>query len=164
MLVVFATNMDPSELVDAAFLRRMQTKIRVDAATEDQFCAIFRRVAHDRGLRVDDAVVRELAQAIRSIGQELRGCQPRDLVNQVCWAARYEDRPPVLDRASLGRAVEAYFLVEKRPEQRQQRPIRALNPASPANPPAAQTAPRSEGSSALPGEFQERSEPTLSGQ
>ena len=113
MLVVFATNMAPSDLVDGAFLRRMQTKIRVDAATEDQFCSIFRRVAHERGLRVDDAVVRELAQAIRSIGQELRGCQPRDLVNQVCWAARYEDRPPVLDRTSLGRAVEAYFLVEK---------------------------------------------------
>jgi predicted ATPase with chaperone activity len=113
MLVVFATNMDPSELVDAAFLRRMQTKIRVDAATEDQFCSIFRRVARDRELRVDDSVIRELAHAIRSIGQELRGCQPRDLVNQVCWAARYEDRTPVLDRASLGRAVEAYFLVEK---------------------------------------------------
>lgn len=113
MLVVFATNMDPSDLVDAAFLRRMQTKIRVDAATEDQFCSIFRRVAHERGLRADDFVVRELAQAIRSLGQELRGCQPRDLVNQVCWAARYEDRAPILDRASLGRAVEAYFLVDK---------------------------------------------------
>jgi len=113
MLVVFATNMDPADLVDAAFLRRMQTKIRVDAATEDQFCSIFRRVAHERGLRADEAVVRELAQAIRGIGQELRGCQPRDLINQVCWAARYEDRPPVLDRTSLGRAVEAYFLVEK---------------------------------------------------
>jgi len=113
MLVVFATNMDPSDLVDAAFLRRMQTKIRVDAATEDQFCSIFRRVAHERGLRAEESVVRELAEAIRGIGQELRGCQPRDLVNQVCWAARYEERPPVLDRASLGRAVEAYFLVDR---------------------------------------------------
>jgi hypothetical protein len=113
MLVVFATNLDPSDLVDAAFLRRMQTKIRVDAATEDQFCSIFGRVARERGLRVDDSVIRDLAQAIRAIAQELRGCQPRDLVNQVCWAARYEERPPVLDRASLARAVEAYFLVEK---------------------------------------------------
>ena len=116
MLVVFATNMDPSDLVDAAFLRRMQTKIRVDAASEDQFCSIFQRVARDRGLRADESVIRELARAIRSIGQELRGCQPRDLVNQVLWAARYEDRPAVLDRASLARAVEAYFLVEKMPE------------------------------------------------
>ena len=119
MLVVFATNMDPSDLVDAAFLRRMQTKIRVDAANEDQFCSIFQRVARDRGLRADESVIRELARAIRSIGQELRGCQPRDLVNQVLWAARYEDRPAVLDRASLARAVEAYFLVDKMPEANQ---------------------------------------------
>jgi hypothetical protein len=34
-------------------------------------------------------------------------------VNQVCWAARYEDQQPLLDRSSLARATEAYFLVEK---------------------------------------------------
>jgi hypothetical protein len=44
--------------------------------------------------------------------QELRACQPRDLVNQVCWAAQYEDRRPILDRASLVGAVEAYFLTK----------------------------------------------------
>jgi len=43
MLVVFSTNLDPADLVDAAFLRRMQTKIRVDMATDDQFRQIFRR-------------------------------------------------------------------------------------------------------------------------
>jgi hypothetical protein len=40
----------------------------------------------------------------------LRACQPRDLVNQVCWAAQYEDRRPILDRPSLQVAVDAYFL------------------------------------------------------
>lgn len=112
MLVVFATNMDPSDLVDQAFLRRMQTKIRVEAATDDQFCSIFERVARQRGLSADETVARELVQVIRGIGQELRGCQPRDLINQVCWAARYEDRKPTLDRVSLHRAVEAYFLAK----------------------------------------------------
>ena len=34
----------------------------------------------------------------------------RDSVNQVCWAARYEDRQPSLDRESLVNAIEAYFL------------------------------------------------------
>jgi hypothetical protein len=44
--------------------------------------------------------------------QELRACQPRDLVNQVCWAAQYEGRDPILDRASLMAAVEVYFLTK----------------------------------------------------
>ena len=50
MLVVFSTNLNPADLVDAAFLRRMQTKIRVDTATDEQFRLIFRRVATRRGL------------------------------------------------------------------------------------------------------------------
>jgi MoxR-like ATPase len=114
MLVVFSTNLDPSELVDAAFLRRMQTKIRVDTATDDQFRQIFRRVAARRNLSVDEGALDDIIRAIREgLHQELRACQPRDLVNQVCWAAQYEDRRPILDRASLFGAMEAYFLTPK---------------------------------------------------
>ncbi|HEX4311019.1 MAG TPA: hypothetical protein VHZ25_13385 [Acidobacteriaceae bacterium] len=114
MLVVFSTNLDPADLVDAAFLRRMQTKIRVDTATDDQFRQIFRRVASRRGLSVDEGALSDLIGTIREgLHEELRACQPRDLVNQVCWAAQYEDRRPILDRASLLGAVEAYFLTSK---------------------------------------------------
>ena len=115
MLVVFSTNLDPADLVDAAFLRRMQTKIRVDTATDEQFRQIFRRVAARRGLPVDDAALNDLIVVIRQgLRQELRACQPRDLINQVCWAAQYEDRRPILDPPSLMVAVEAYFLVPER--------------------------------------------------
>ena len=111
MLVVFSTNLNPADLVDAAFLRRMQTKIRVDTATDEQFRQIFHRVAARRNLHVDAGALSDLMRAIREgLHQDLRACQPRDLVNQVCWAAQYEDRRPVLDRASLFGAMEAYFL------------------------------------------------------
>lgn len=110
MLVVFATNMDPADLVDGAFLRRIQTKIKIEAASDDQFCEIFRRVAFDRRLEFDPAVLGEVIQDIRGRGQPLTGCQPRDLINQVCWTARYRKRDPCLDRASLRDAVDAYFL------------------------------------------------------
>src|SRR5581483_6017590 len=111
LFVVFATNMEPGELVDAAFLRRMQTKVRVGYATEEQFCLIFRRVADAHGLPVDEAALKEMIGVIRgTLQQELRACYPRDLINQICWTARYEDRPPKLDQDSLMAAVEAYFL------------------------------------------------------
>jgi predicted ATPase with chaperone activity len=111
MLVVFATNMDPAELVDAAFLRRIQTKIKIGAITEDQFCDIFRRVARTQGLEADDDILKHLIAVIRNTqNPELKACYPRDLVNQICWAARYEDKRPQLDRETLTRAVEAYFL------------------------------------------------------
>jgi predicted ATPase with chaperone activity len=111
LLVVFATNMNPADLVDAAFLRRIQTKVKVDTATPEQFREIFRRVCREYELQYESDVVDELMDTLNnSLKQPLRPCYPRDLVNQVCCAARYEEKRPVLNREALMRAVEAYFL------------------------------------------------------
>jgi predicted ATPase with chaperone activity len=111
MLVVFATNMNPAELVDAAFLRRIQTTINIAVASDEQFCEVFRRLANERGLEVDSVLLHELIAEIRGRHhQELRGCQPRDLINQIFRAARFKSKQPCLDRASLIKAAERYFL------------------------------------------------------
>jgi len=112
MLVVFASNLDPNELMDAAFLRRIQTKIYVGAATDDQFCEILRRVLEDRGLTFDMTLAHALIDFIKgTLKQELRPCYPRDIVNQICWSAKYEGKPPELNRDSVMRALESYFLL-----------------------------------------------------
>ena len=111
MLVVFASNLDPADLMDPAFLRRIQTKIHIGAVTDDQFGEIFRRVARDHSIEVDSQLIHELITVIRgSLQLELRGCYPRDLINQICWSARYEGRKPTIDQEAMMRAVEAYFL------------------------------------------------------
>ena len=111
MLVVFASNLNPAELLDPAFLRRIQTKIRIGEVTDEQFCEIFRRIARDHEIDADPVLIKELIILIRgTLKLELRGCYPRDLVNQICWAARYEGIKPEIDRPSLMRAVEAYFV------------------------------------------------------
>lgn len=111
VVVVFATNKNPNEILEDAFLRRVQTKIKIDAVTDDQFCEIFHRMAAERGLECDPDVVKELARFIRDrVNEPLRPCYPRDLINQVCWAARYEEKQPSLDQTTVMRAVDAYFL------------------------------------------------------
>jgi predicted ATPase with chaperone activity len=113
MLVVFASNLDPTKLLDAAFLRRIQTKIRIGACTEDEFCEIFRRVATNRGMKYENGVENVLIQFITgTLKQELRSCYPRDIVNQICWAAKYENIEPVLNHRTVMRAIESYFLVK----------------------------------------------------
>jgi predicted ATPase with chaperone activity len=113
MLVVFASNMDPAELVDACFLRRIQTKILIGTVSDDQFCEIFRRVAEENGVAYDAEVPKDLIAFIRgTLKQELRQCYPRDLVNQVLWAARYEGKKPYVDHAAIAQALEAYFLAK----------------------------------------------------
>ena len=111
LVVVFATNINPDTLADEAFLRRLQTKIRIDAVSEEQFHEIFRRVCGGLGLQYEPEIVAQLIDVIRTrLKQPLRACYPRDIVNQVCWAAKYEGRSPKLEPASLIRAVEGYFL------------------------------------------------------
>lgn len=111
MLVVFASNRDPAELVDPAFLRRIQTKIKIGAVNEEQFCEIFRRVAEERKVRYDPMIPTDLINFVqRKLNQELRSCYPRDIVNQVCWSAQYEDKEPYVDSTALQRAIDAYFV------------------------------------------------------
>ncbi|HET7104405.1 MAG TPA: hypothetical protein VFI20_10005 [Terracidiphilus sp.] len=111
MLVVFASNLDPATMLDPAFLRRIQTKIYLGAATEEQFAQIFYRVAEKHGLAVDRSALVELIHIIRdTLKQDLRGCVPRDLINQVLWSAKYQGSRPELSLPALMQAVEAYFL------------------------------------------------------
>jgi predicted ATPase with chaperone activity len=111
MLVVFASNMDPAELGDAAFLRRIQTKVKLGEVTDDQFREIMRRVARENGVEGDASAVNYLIHYIHgTLRQELRSCYPRDIVNQIVWSARYEGKKPYLDLASVNRAIDAYFL------------------------------------------------------
>jgi hypothetical protein len=111
--VVFATNLSPSTLADDAFMRRIQTKIKVGAVSEQQFHAIFHAVCGTCGLECEAGMVDELINIIRKeLKEPLRACYPRDLVNQICWKARYKDTEPCLDRDALLAAVDAYFVRE----------------------------------------------------
>jgi predicted ATPase with chaperone activity len=111
LLVVFATNLDPAKLVDEAFLRRIQTKIKVDFVNPDQFREIFRRTCIQFNLNYDAAVVDDL---ILKIGQEhkepLRACYPGDIVQQILSGARYLQKEPHLDRKAVTLACRNYFL------------------------------------------------------
>ncbi len=111
MLIVFASNMDPAELVDECFLRRIQTKIKVGTVADASFVEIFRRVAVENEVAYDPGVPQALIDFIHgTMKRELRQCYPRDIVNQVLWAARYEGKKPYIDSLALSQAVEAYFL------------------------------------------------------
>jgi hypothetical protein len=113
MLVVFASNLDPAQLLDAAFLRRIQTKIFIGEVSDEEFCEIFRRVAAERKIECDDTVAHTLIDFVHgTLKQELRSCYPRDIVNQICWAAKYEGREPQINHRSVMRAIESYFLTK----------------------------------------------------
>ncbi len=111
LFVAFATNLDPAKMVDEAFLRRIQTKIKVDFVTPEQFREIFRRVCLSFKLNYDAAVADNLIQMIvEEYKEPLRACYPRDIVNQILWGARYLQKEPRLDREAVAQACRNYFL------------------------------------------------------
>ncbi|MFB3916197.1 MAG: ATP-binding protein [Terriglobales bacterium] len=115
MFVVFATNLDPAKLVDPAFLRRIQTKIKLDCIGREQFHAIFSNVCREMKVLYDPAMCDYAIENIRRLGEPLRPCHPRDLVSQVCWAAKYEGREPSLNAESVAQACVNYFITPETP-------------------------------------------------
>lgn len=110
LFVAFATNLDPRSLADEAFLRRIQTKIKVDYVPPGQFHEIFRRVCDEYKLVYDATVVDGVLSLLSALQQPLRACYPRDIVQHICWAARYQGVDPVLDGPSVRQACRNYFL------------------------------------------------------
>jgi len=111
-LIVFSTNLDPADLVDEAFLRRIRYKVFVRSPTPEQYREIFRRMCRQRSVEYVDAAVSYLLQ--RHYGQRgipLRACHPRDLLDQIIDTARYLNIPAVMSKQLLDIACESYFVV-----------------------------------------------------
>jgi hypothetical protein len=110
-LIVFSTNLDPEDLVDDAFLRRIKFKINVVDPAEDQFRAIFLVVAERRGIEFDEGMFQHMLEAFyHPVGRPLRMCQPRDIIDQILAIAKYKMVPPSMSRELIDRACETYFV------------------------------------------------------
>ena len=111
VLIVFATNLEPRSLADEAFLRRIPYKILAKNPTYDQFCRIFAQICSGHGIAYDPAMVEHLRRehyVPRRI--EMRGCHPRDLIDQVLNLCRYHNREPEITTELLDLACQSYFI------------------------------------------------------
>src|SRR5687768_4094134 len=80
-LIVFSTNLEPRDLVDEAFLRRIPYKIDVVDPTEEEFRELFRLMAPKLGMEYRDEAVTYLVEThYRPTNRHFRCCQPRDLL------------------------------------------------------------------------------------
>ncbi len=111
-LVIFSTNLEPRDLVDDAFLRRIPYKIEVVDPTEEEFRDLFKMMAPILGFEYDEDVVTYLFEThYRPTGRRMRCCHPRDLLMQARNMCLYEGRPMELSKESMDFAVENYFAV-----------------------------------------------------
>ncbi len=110
-LIIFSTNIEPKQLVDEAFLRRIRYKIEVGNPSPAEYREIMRRICRDREVPYSDEGLRYLlTEQYAKRGLELRAVHPRDLIDQLIDIARFTRVKPTMSRDLLAAACRSYFV------------------------------------------------------
>src|SRR5204863_3553101 len=106
----FSTNLDPADLVDEAFLRRIRYKIGIASPTVDQYEEILKRLCARKQIDYHADALSQILAFYRKKGIELRSCHPRDILDQIVDTARFLQRKPALESDLVDMACESYFV------------------------------------------------------
>jgi hypothetical protein len=108
--VVLSTNLDPSQLGDEAFFRRIHNKIYIGACTDEQFDWILGRVAERAGLTLQPEAAARLRAAARARGDgELRAYLPGVVCKLASAIVTYEHAARVVTPGLVDRVLALYF-------------------------------------------------------
>jgi SpoVK/Ycf46/Vps4 family AAA+-type ATPase len=111
--LIFSTNLNPKQLGDEAFLRRIQYKMLLRSPNEEEFTEIFQQFCATRQLPFPEGIVpRLLDRRYKRTGKPLRRCHPRDILSHAINLIHFENRPFELTDALIDLAFESCFLDE----------------------------------------------------
>lgn len=109
-LTIFSTNLEPRDLVDEAFLRRIPYKIELADPSEEEFYELFAMYAEKLGCQNRPEAVRHLLERhYRPRGRALRRCHPRDLLKQMRGYCQYKRLPFEMRPDLFDKVVNSYF-------------------------------------------------------
>jgi predicted ATPase with chaperone activity len=115
-LIVFATNLDPSALVDAAFLRRIQMKVEVGSPDEKTFYQIFAVMCQSLKVPFDrNGFMYLLQRWYREPKRTLQAVHPRDILRTLIAICDYASLPPQMSPELLDEACSCYFVDTAQP-------------------------------------------------
>lgn len=96
-LLIFSTNLQPADLMDDAFLRRLPYKIMMGRPTLEDYCEIFRRVCRQHKLENPPGILEYLINDYyRKFNLPLSANHPRFLIDCIVDYCRYIDKPAAL--------------------------------------------------------------------
>jgi predicted ATPase with chaperone activity len=109
--LIFSTNLNPDQLGDEAFLRRISYKMLMRNPSEEEFLEIFRRFADEQQLDYTEELLQDfLNRHYRGTTRDRRRCHPRDVINHAIDLIRFERRPWELNQEVLHLAFESVFV------------------------------------------------------
>lgn len=109
--IVFSTNLDPGDLVDGAFLRRIQMKVEVGGPSEKLYYQIFMLSCEAYNVPFDKKSFLHLLQNwYREPGRVMQAVHPRDIVKTVASICDYAGAEVRLTPELIDEACESYFV------------------------------------------------------
>ncbi|MGL4423821.1 MAG: ATP-binding protein [Gemmataceae bacterium] len=113
-ILIFSTNLDPTQLADEAFLRRIKFKIEVRDPDEAQYRKIWELVCKGRRVDFDTSGVDYLIDKwYRPKNRPFRMCQPRDILDQMMSIAKYNMERVNFSPDLIDAACETYFISDQ---------------------------------------------------
>ena len=114
-LLIFSTNLDPNQLADEAFLRRIKYKIEVRDPDEKQWRQIWQLVCRGRQIEYDDRGVDYLLEKwYKPVGRPMRMCQPRDILDQMISMAKYNMERVTFTPDLIDAGCSTYFVSQEK--------------------------------------------------
>lgn len=111
-LIIFSTNLEPADLVDDAFMRRIPYKIEIADPCHEEFQYLFQIYCRKFECEYRPDIVNYLIQThYVSTGRRLRRCHPRDLLSQIRNFCVYNELPMEIRKEYFDRVVKSYFTV-----------------------------------------------------
>jgi predicted ATPase with chaperone activity len=109
-LVAFATNLDPKELADDAFLRRIRYKIYIGEPSIEAYKCIFQRECEKKELvYLEEDLDKIIDKYYRQKDHPLRACDPRDVTDWVSDYCQFTNASRVLDWETLDHIYHGYM-------------------------------------------------------
>ena len=110
-ILIFSTNLDPNQLADEAFLRRIKFKIEIRDPSEEQYRTIWELVCKGKRVEFDPSGIDYLINKwYLPTGRPFRMCQPRDLLDQMMSIAKYNMERVNFSPDLIDAACATYFI------------------------------------------------------
>ncbi len=109
-LVIFATNLEPNELADEAFLRRIRYKIFIGEPTLEIYLHIFMHECNKKGLHINtDQLETIISQGYANHQRPLRACDPRDITDQIYNYCTFHQHSYFITDEILRQSIDQYL-------------------------------------------------------
>lgn len=108
-LIIFSTNLNPEQLVDDAFLRRIRHKVKIDSPSRELFTEIFSLSCEQKSIPFEPRAVEFLYQNFYDQGRLPRSSDPRDLLEIIQSICRFRNQRMVLTQELMAEATARFF-------------------------------------------------------